>query len=178
MRAAQAERVKGTHLGKPALGSYINRDGYRCLTMQRGHPIADKSGQIKEHRKVLYDAIGPGPHPCHWGCGRMLKWGGCTGLHADHVNGENLDNRIENLVPSCRSCNSKRRHAGNPADWHVSTHSGTPACQRGHDFTPENTYVNKRGKRQCRTCHRDRQAGYAEKRKLAAVSSWTSVSDQ
>lgn len=29
-------------------------------------------------------------------------------------------------------------------------------CKNGHEFTPENTHVNKHGHRVCRTCNRDR----------------------
>lgn len=33
-------------------------------------------------------------------------------------------------------------------------------CKRGHEFTPENTYIYpSRGVRYCRTCHRDRESG-------------------
>lgn len=28
-------------------------------------------------------------------------------------------------------------------------------CGRGHEFTPDNTYVSREGKRACRTCHRE-----------------------
>jgi hypothetical protein len=31
-----------------------------------------------------------------------------------------------------------------------------PRCKHGHEFTPENTYVDSRGFRQCRTCSRIR----------------------
>jgi hypothetical protein len=31
-------------------------------------------------------------------------------------------------------------------------------CPKGHEWTPENTYVRKSGTRKCRTCHRERQA--------------------
>jgi hypothetical protein len=27
-------------------------------------------------------------------------------------------------------------------------------CKRGHAYSPENTYITKRGGRSCRTCHR------------------------
>jgi len=71
---------------------------------------------------VLYDAIGPGPHECHWnrvtGCGKVaLEWGGGQGIVVDHLNGDTLDNRPENLVPSCKVCNTRRQKAGNPMEW-------------------------------------------------------------
>jgi hypothetical protein len=46
-----------------------------------------------------------------------LEWGGTGGIHADHVNGDQGDNRRENLVPSCNPCNVRRACAGNPSDW-------------------------------------------------------------
>lgn len=38
-------------------------------------------------------------------------------------------------------------------------------CIRGHEYTPENTYLRTggNGKRECKTCHRDRQRGYHAK---------------
>jgi hypothetical protein len=35
---------------------------------------------------------------------------------------------------------------------------GLTHCKHGHEYTPENTYTNPRGKRVCRTCHRERVA--------------------
>jgi len=92
----------------PATGSYVVRtSGYRMLTQQEGHPLASKSGCVYEHRKVLYERIGPGPHPCHW-CSRLLEWGGVKGIISDHLNDDKLDNRSENLVPACNRCNVRR----------------------------------------------------------------------
>lgn len=100
-----------THNGRPARGSYIMSTGYRALTGQV-HPLA-RSGEVLEHRKVLYDKIGPGPHPCHWikvsGCGNTaLEWGGLRGVIADHLDGDIVNNHPDNLVPSCCGCNSHR----------------------------------------------------------------------
>jgi len=82
------------------------------------HPVADRSGRVQEHRMVLYDAIGPGPHPCHWHGGEAtLTWGGITGIHVDHIDGDPSNNCRENLVPSCQSCNKSRAASGNLADW-------------------------------------------------------------
>ena len=74
-----------------------------------GHPLADAIGLVYTHRAVLYDVVGPGPHPCHW-CGTAVDWqaAGSGYLQADHVNGDREDNRPENLVPSCGPCNSRR----------------------------------------------------------------------
>ena len=96
-------------------GSGYYREGYRILTGQR-HPLAVE-GAVAEHRKVLYDAIGPGPHECHWGCGRLLEWGGRDGIHADHLDGDKTNNTPENLVVSCGPCNCLRAYDGNPRNW-------------------------------------------------------------
>jgi len=119
-RSGPREYQRGRLRGKEAAGSYLNKNGYRILTGQYGHPLADSCHKVKEHRKVLYDKVGPGPHPCHWNCGRTeLSWGGNTenSITADHLNALKLDNRPENLVVACPSCNTRRRNCGNPLEW-------------------------------------------------------------
>lgn len=81
------------------------------------HPLASKHGVVYVHRMVLFDAIGEGPHPCHW-CKTPLSWkpkGEPDAIHVDHLNDVGDDNRVENLVASCNSCNTARgaqhRHA-------------------------------------------------------------------
>ena len=75
------------------------------------HPLAGSNGKAYEHRVVLFDEIGPGEHPCSW-CGVALEWllpkGSARNLLVDHVNEDKGDNRAENLVPACSSCNSAR----------------------------------------------------------------------
>jgi hypothetical protein len=40
-----------------------------------GHPLLTPGSRnlVPEHRIVLYEAIGPGSHPCTW-CGRLVNW--------------------------------------------------------------------------------------------------------
>lgn len=88
------------------------------------HPLAI-GGYVYEHRQVLYDAIGPGPHPCHW-CRTDINWvvGRISrgALVPDHVDGDKANNNIDNLVPSCHRCNASR---GLFMSW-VSKHKDDP----------------------------------------------------
>lgn len=45
----------------------------RLMAMRPGHPLAGSRGLVLKYRMIVYDAIGPGPHPCRW-CGRLLEW--------------------------------------------------------------------------------------------------------
>lgn len=80
--------------------AYDRGDGYRRVYAPR-HPLAAKDGRVLEHRKVLYDQLGPGPHPCAR-CGRSLEW---TQIDVDHINADPSDNRPENLQVCCAKCN-------------------------------------------------------------------------
>lgn len=113
--AKRAAKNKISRLGKrsntvPSAG-FFETGGYRMLTGQL-HPLAQKGG-VLEHRKVLYDLIGPGPHPCHWasryGCEETsLEWSDGPRLVVDHLDGDKQNNSPDNLVPSCTRCNSSR----------------------------------------------------------------------
>lgn len=76
-----------------------------------GHALASRAnGKVYEHRMVLYDTIGPGPHACHW-CKTQVDWlpkGEPAALQVDHLNGFGDDNHPDNLVPSCADCNIAR----------------------------------------------------------------------
>lgn len=75
-----------------------------------GHPLMPRHGRAREHRVILYDKIGPGPHACHW-CGQSVAWmpriqRGC--LIVDHVDRDERNNDPSNLAPACIGCNVHR----------------------------------------------------------------------
>jgi hypothetical protein len=116
---SQVRRGKRLKDNQLATGFFIDGAGYRILTGQQEHPLAQDNHQLGEHRAVLYDKIGTGLHLCHWQCGTLLTWGEGQndGIHVDHLDGDRLNNDPENLVPACWLCNFRRGLAGNPIDW-------------------------------------------------------------
>ena len=92
----------------PGMGT-IDMYGYVVLTGVV-HPIATAQGKLPVHRRVLYDAIGPGPHHCHW-CDKLLQWQGdpATRVNVDHLDFNRQNNVRANVVASCLDCNTKRR---------------------------------------------------------------------
>lgn len=91
-------------------GARPTGQGYLIRT-DHAHPLARVQGLVLEHRRVLFDLIGPGPHPCHW-CARPVDWN--YGLDSDdvlvvdHLDFDGMNNAAENLVASCHPCNSAR----------------------------------------------------------------------
>lgn len=94
---------RGTTEKKQYSYRYTNTRGYVRLLV-RDHPLAHIGGCVLEHRAVMYDALGEGPHPCYW-CGTVLDW---QDISVDHLNEDKTDNRRTNLVLSCNDCNLMR----------------------------------------------------------------------
>lgn len=106
----------------------LNNMGYPVVEMSRG----GRSRESLVHRQVLKAFQGEPP----------------AGTECRHLNGVSTDNRIENLTWGSKSENTvdQIRHG---------THRNArkAACPRGHEFTPENTYIQpSNGGRCCRTC--------------------------
>jgi hypothetical protein len=84
---------------------------------------------------MLYDELGPGPHPCHW-CGKAVDWNpgkgvsDVTTLLVDHLDHDPSNDVIENLVPSCNHCNAHRRAPGKRV---------SPVIQPGELFVTDRT---------------------------------------
>lgn len=108
----------------PESGISVSHGRRYLSTYVPDHPLAAKNGKAYVHRVVLYDSIGPGPHPCHW-CAKPVDWvakGQPDCLHVDHLNNIGDDNDPANLVPSCMPCNgargsARRRQALLDAGW-------------------------------------------------------------
>ena len=118
------------------------RKGSRIITQRlhytRRYPVVEICGGGKHaetlvHRLVLMAFAGDPPE----------------GTECRHLNGIRTDNRIENLAWGTHSENSvdQVRHG---------THRNISKthCIRGHEFTPENTFIRGENYRTCRECKR------------------------
>lgn len=133
---------RGCRVLKPKIG----KDGYARVSL-----VPAEGGPAEWHllnRVVLRAFRGDAP----------------PGMESRHLNGDPLDNRLENLEWATHSVNlrDKRRHG--------TDHNATKThCVQGHEYTEENTYTHLRGEwvtRDCRACARERSTAY-RRRKVA-----------
>jgi hypothetical protein len=82
---------------------YITGAGYIKL-LKPEHPLADSSGDVYEHRMIVYDILKGSMPACYW-CGTALEWSTAV---IDHLNENKKDNDKQNLVVSCNNCNRSR----------------------------------------------------------------------
>lgn len=90
----------------------------------------------KVHQLVAAAFLGPRP----------------PGMQTRHLNGDRLDNRLENLAYGTQSQNELD-------SVRVGTHVQTrkTECPRGHPYNDFNTYIDPKGARRCRECSRERR---------------------
>jgi hypothetical protein len=103
---------------------------YRRMRYLPSHPLAGRTGLVSDARRILYDRIGPGWHPCHW-CGCKVRWvvgargGGANALVADHVDSDPLNDAPGNIVPACVTCNGTRTQSIKAGELFVVRPNGT-----------------------------------------------------
>ena len=96
-----------------------------------GHPTAKADGYALEHRYVMHE-LGVD----------------IVGKHVHHLDHDKTNNDPANLVVMLASEHGATHDEPNAGWFQPRTH-----CQHGHEFTPQNTYVNPgNGGRACRTC--------------------------
>lgn len=120
------DRISEGRVLSPYLG-----DHYVKVRLKR-----DASGATKNVHQLVAEAfLGPRPE----------------GMEVCHDNGQNHDNRVENLRYDTHSANQfdKVRHGSD----HLAKRTH---CNQGHAFTAENTIRRENGARRCRTCDRAR----------------------
>lgn len=82
------------------------------------------------------------------------------GQEACHYDDDSSNNRLSNLRWDTHPANEEdKKRNGN--HWP----SNQTHCKWGHEFTPENTRITKRGTRECITCQRQRVNEYMKKRR-------------
>ena len=95
----------------------VTWNGY-LRVVRRGHPLADRRGRVLYHRALLWDTLGPGPHPCIY-CGAPVRFDQTDQDAPDyatceHRDGNRLNNDPNNLAPCCWPCNRERQ--GSPGE--------------------------------------------------------------
>lgn len=137
---------------KELVGSY-SKKGYKTflLTVNR------KQSTLLAHHLVLEAFSGPRPEGCQ----------------VRHLDGDRTNNHISNLKWGTSSENNydRVRHG-------VHAQARQTHCKRGHEFTDENTRIDKKGRRCCRECARMHSRNYEMRRpKRKRVSGKMVVAD-
>lgn len=81
-----------------------NPAGYQKL-YEPNHPLSNKDGYVYEHRMTYYD-FDKNVTECAL-CNIDINW---KTLHIDHIDEDVTNNKLSNLRPLCRACNTFRGH--------------------------------------------------------------------
>lgn len=146
-RTQESGEVISLRSGRPLKPWYGTKDGYARVS------LCDGTGRKRKrlvHHLMLESFVGPRP-------------AGMLGLHRD---GNRRNNAISNLYWGTYSdnLNDAVRHG---------THfqASKTHCPQGHEYTPENTRIYKRGnwtERLCRRCQREHIRAFKARKKQAA----------
>jgi hypothetical protein len=84
---------------------------------------------------------------------------------SDAGRAQNLDQRSVHEPVFAADDRAQPELAGRARDAEAAQRMSTRYCKRGHHFSPENTEIDHRGRRRCRTCHRSANAAGARRRR-------------
>lgn len=145
------EHIESRIIPEPNSGCWLwvgvtNQYGYGRLS--EGH-----SKKLSAHR-VAYELI-KGPIP--------------DGMVLDHLCRVPCCVNPDHLEPVTHAENCRRGNAGPVA---AARQMAITHCPQGHEYSVDNTYVNKRGARQCKTCMRARTKGWQRKHNAAYLRQW------
>jgi hypothetical protein len=119
--------------------------------MRNGYGIAHANGKTTTAHRVVWERE-RGPIP--------------PGLQIDHLCRNRACVNVAHLEPVTHRVNDLRGEGVG------AIHARKSACIHGHEFSPENTSMQRHGNyltRVCRTCRRARRVGYRQRVRLAAT---------
>lgn len=103
--------------------------------LNKGYGVLSVKNKLKQAHRISYEAfVGEIPN----------------GLVLDHLCKNTRCVNPEHLEPVTQALNVARGDSGRY--WSKKTH-----CPQGHEYSNENTYVSKMGRRSCRNCHNQRR---------------------
>jgi hypothetical protein len=131
--------------------------GYEASNFGRIRSIKPgRKARIKTPRAALngylaftnYQAGGRKPKDVHVAVAEAFLGPRPPRMYVLHMDGDKTNNRIVNLRYGTPSENNYDavRHG-------THTNAAKTHCKRGHEFTPENTYISIRDRRHCRACN-------------------------
>lgn len=145
LRTGRQHTIKGRLKATQIIEVSNNR---RTMDRRRVVHLSDRQGGRpqavrKVHRLVCEAFNGPAPER----------------TEVSHLDGDSLNNVADNLAWETHEENMQRTREHGTNFWANQTH-----CIHGHEFTPENTLISKRGGRSCLTCaaQRSRERRYAD----------------
>ncbi len=103
MRNGTTERKNRREHGNSK--GWVSSNGY-IVKYNPSHPLARGTGDILEHREVLYNSVGEKTPDCDI-CGCPTSWE-IYKYHVDHIDKDKKNNDISNLRMLCNSCNVGR----------------------------------------------------------------------